>query len=215
MGDGGSSTTARRGPGSNVFVSFGPWIAVWVLTSNHSFVPGLLIATGLSVALIVWSYASGDHPKLLDWGTLGSFVLLTIVALVGDEAWLGYWLSPLLNVALLAVMVGSLAVGHPFTIDYAKEEAPPEVWDSPEFAHVNRVITLVWIAAVAAMAVGSIVSALLRSGAVATADSHTIEGYANWGVTVVALVGASKFSAWYPDAYQARMERPAASAVSR
>jgi len=31
---------------------------------------------------------------------------------------------------LAAIGFGSLAIGVPFTIQYAKESAPPEVWDT-------------------------------------------------------------------------------------
>jgi uncharacterized membrane protein len=206
MADAERSPSPGQGPGSNVLVSFGPWIAVWMLTGNHSFIPGLLIATCVSIGLIVWSYASGDRPKLLDWGTLAALAVLSVVAVVSEDAWLGYWLSPLLNAALLLIMVVTLLAGHPFTEDYAKAESPPETWDTPEFKHINLVLTWAWIGAVAAMLVGSTVSALVRSGDVTTASAHSVEGFGNWGVTVIALVAVFKFTAWYPDTYLARVQ---------
>lgn len=205
MGDAERASAPSRGPGSNIFVSFGPWIAVWVLTSNRSYIPGMLVATGLSIGLIVWERWSGNRPKFLDWGTLVALAVLTVVSVVVDDAWLGYWLSPLLNLAFVAVMLASVLLGRPFTEEYARETAPPEVWDTPNFTHINRVITWVWIAAGAAMAVGAAVNALLQSGEVVVASAHTVEAWANWGVTVIALVGAFKFTAWYPDAYLAKI----------
>jgi hypothetical protein len=213
MADRDQAASKPKGPGSNVFVSFGPWIAVWVLTGNHSFIPGLLIATCVSVGLILWTYASGDRPKILDWGTLVALALLSAVAVVSDEAWLGYWLSPLLNAALLLIMVVTLVIGHPFAMDYAKAEVPPEEWDSPAFKHVNTVITLAWIGAVAAMLIGSTVSALVRSGDLVTTSAHSVEGFGNWGVTVIALVAVFKFTAWYPDVYTARVEGSAGASA--
>lgn len=191
-----------------MMVSFLPWIAVWLLTSNNSYREGLAVATLCSVGLIVWTYVEGRRPKLLDWATLVALSAITVVAFVVDLSWLGTWLSVLLNGALLAIMAGSLVVGHPFTLGYAKEQAPPEVWDTPGFRHVNRMITLVWVAAMVAMTAGAAVTALVQEGVIATTaqGAKDVETWATWGTTVVGLVVAMKFTAWYPDAYAAKRQ---------
>ncbi|MCB1006471.1 MAG: hypothetical protein R2699_16500 [Acidimicrobiales bacterium] len=204
-----SGIDERHGGGTSMIVSFGPWIAVWVLTSNSSYIPGLLVATALAAGLLVFDRYEGRSTKLLNVGTLVVMAGVTIVGVVTDASWMDTWLSPILNGFLLLIMVASVAVGRPFTMEYAKESAPPEVWDTPAFRHINTMITWVWIAAVAAMFVGAIVVALLQSGDIVT-DPQTqksIESWANWGVTIVALVVAMKFTGWYPDAYKERQQR--------
>jgi hypothetical protein len=214
------TTTAAEEPrggrgagGLSVLVSFAPWIAVWVLVSNDSYVTGMLVATACSLGLILWAFViEGKKPKLLDWGTLGSLGGLTILSVVAGGPWLGAWLSALLNAALLLIMFGSIVVGRPFTIDYAKEETPPELWDTPGFRHVNAVISWVWVGAVAAMLLGSVVHALYASGTLTTPDpkaSEHVETWANWVPTVVALVVAMQFTKAYPDRYRARLEAAA------
>jgi len=205
----GSAT--HRGTGSGLFVSFLPWIAVWVLTSNHSFQPGLVVATLCSFGLVGWTLIEHRRPQLLDGATLVVLVLLTALAFAVDPSWLASWLPVLLNGALLLIMVGSLLVGHPFTLGYAEQQAPPEVWDTPGFRHVNRMITLVWVLAVLAMTAGALVTALVQEGAIQTTASQTrsVETWATWGTTVVGLVVALKFTAWYPDAYRDRHQPPA------
>lgn len=207
--DGGGAT--HRGTGSGLFISFLPWIAVWVLTSNHSFQPGLVVATLCSFGLVGWTLIEHRRPQLLDWATLVVLVLLTAVAFAVDPSWLASWLPVLLNGALLVIMVGSLLVGHPFTLGYAKQQAPPEVWGTPGFRHVNRMITLVWVLAVLAMTIGSLVTALVQEGTIQTTASQakSIETWATWATTMVGLVVALKFTAWYPDAYRARHPSPA------
>jgi len=37
-----------------------------------------------------------------------------------------------------------MAVGQPFTMQYAREQVKPEFCGSPTFRHVNYVITGVW-----------------------------------------------------------------------
>jgi len=205
----------ERGDPLSVLVSFAPWISVWVLVSNDSYVPGMVVATACSASLIVWTLFEGKKPKLLDWGTLGSLAGLTFVSVAAGGPWLASWLSAMLNAALFLVIFGSIVVGRPFTIDYAKEETPPELWDTEGFRHVNAVISWVWAGATAAMLAGSVVYALYASGMLTTPDPRTseqIETWANWAPTVAALVIAMKFTKAYPDRYRARM---AANAPTR
>ncbi len=216
-GDGPSAADGEpghRGTGSGLFISFLPWIAVWVLTSNHSFQPGLVVATLCSFGLVGWTLIEHRRPQLLDWATLVVLVLLTAVAFAVDPSWLGSWMPVLLNGALLVIMLGSLLVGHPFTLGYAEQEAPPEVWDTPGFRHVNRMITLVWVLAVLAMTLGALITALVQEGTIQTTASQTksVETWATWGTTVVGLVVALKFTSWYPDAYRAKHQDLAAAA---
>ena len=44
------------------------------------------------------------------------------------------------DTGLLPIVVGSLAVGQPFTLQYAREVTSSEVWSSPAFMAVNRTI---------------------------------------------------------------------------
>jgi hypothetical protein len=43
----------------------------------------------------------------------------------------------------VSFVIATLIVRKPFTIPYAKEEAPEEVWDRPLFLRINYVISLV------------------------------------------------------------------------
>ena len=170
----------------------------------------------MSVALIVWTYWEGKKPKLLDWGTLAVMAIFTVVGLVVNEQWLGDWLNTFLNGSLLLVMLAGLVIGRPFTIEYAKEQTPEEFWDLPEFKSVNYTITIVWVLAVAAMTIGAAVDSLYSTGVIVTSakNAKNVETWANWGVTIIALVIAMKFTAWYPDAYMERKQRLAGGATS-
>ena len=82
-----------------------------------------------------------------------------------------------------------MAVGRPFTLQYAREQVAPELWDSPGFLRVNHVITGVWALAFAATVIAEL--ALLY-----------LPGFPpriGIFVVVLALVGAVKFTRWYPE----------------
>jgi len=83
----------------------------------------------------------------------------------------------------------SLALRQPFTLQYAREQVPPELWGSPRFVRANYIITAVWAAAFAVLVIADLVLLYLpqvphRVGIVAT---------------ILALVGAFKFTSWYPN----------------
>lgn len=47
--------------------------------------------------------------------------------------------------ALLALMAfGSLMIGSPFTLVYAREWVPVPMWNNPHFHRVNRILTALW-----------------------------------------------------------------------
>ncbi|MEJ1978243.1 MAG: hypothetical protein WDN49_21100 [Acetobacteraceae bacterium] len=93
------------------------------------------------------------------------------------------------DAGLLLIVLASMALGRPFTLQYAREQVPPEVWSSPEFLRVNNVLTAAWALAFAVMVAAE--AALLylpeaprRAGVIAI---------------ILALVGAVKFTGWYPE----------------
>ena len=52
---------------------------------------------------------------------------------------------------LLAIVVVSLAVRRPFTLQYTRERVPAQFWGSPVFLATNRTISPVWAAAFAVL----------------------------------------------------------------
>jgi len=81
-----------------------------------------------------------------------------------------------------------MALRRPFTLQYAREEVSPELWNTPEFLHVNYVISGAWALAFALMVLAEL--ALLYAPQI----PHRVGVI----VIVVALVGAVKFTSWYP-----------------
>src|SRR6202000_2332793 len=99
------------------------------------------------------------------------------------------------DAGLLLIVTISIAIRQPFTLQYAREQVPQQMWASREFVRTNYVITAVWALAFAALGAADAMLLYLpdlppRFGII---------------VTVLALVGAFKFTAWYPDRAQAAM----------
>ncbi|TCL08297.1 hypothetical protein BXY66_0332 [Shimia isoporae] len=120
-----------------------PWLMFPVFLDwtdrNYSF--AALIALGISLCLSALRLKDG---YVVDWTVVTSISLTAVVGLVMSEAGLlAYW--PLfMPAALMCMCWASLALGRPFTIQYAKKETPKEFWGSAIFKQVNVQISTVW-----------------------------------------------------------------------
>lgn len=90
---------------------------------------------------------------------------------------------------LLVIVLFSLLIGRPFTMQYARESVSQDMWSSPQFVHTNRIITLVWLAAFAALVVADFVLLYLPD------VPHKFSVL----LTIGALCGAFKFTMVYPE----------------
>jgi hypothetical protein len=93
------------------------------------------------------------------------------------------------DIGLLLIVLVSIAIRRPFTLQYAREQTPPEIWNAPEFIRTNYVITAVWALAFATM-VGADLLLLYKPA---------LPIQIGIGATIVAIWGAIRFTAWYPD----------------
>ena len=132
--------------------------------------------------------------ELLEIGTLVLFGALAVYALVGEPSWSVIGVRLLVDAGLLVLVLVTLMIGRPFTLQYAREQTPPEVWNSPEFVRTNYVISAVWGCAFAVMVVAELV--LLYA--------PTVPRRIGIVAIVLALVGAVKFTGWYPGRVKAK-----------
>ncbi|MFE9776895.1 hypothetical protein ACFYPA_01915 [Streptomyces sp. NPDC005775] len=179
----------------NLFFAFAPWIIFDVIASPSTWEYAALAGLVSAVVLNLPDLRRGSL-KVLEITGIAFFAVLSILALFLDRQDL-YWVeryAQVLSSSVIAVVaLGSLAF-VPFTEQYARETTPREVWGSPVFRQVNRVLTLVWGGVFA-------VTALLGLLAV-----HTSSGgdWLNWVIPVVLLVLAVRFTERYPDRVRER-----------
>ncbi|MDD7963960.1 DUF3159 domain-containing protein [Actinomycetospora lemnae] len=175
----------------SVFLGFVPWIVFSVVAGPSSWMWAALAALVCTLVLAVPDWRRYRAISVLDAAALVFFAVLVVLALVLDRA----TLQPiedraqlLSSVVITVVAFGSLAVGRPFTEFYAKHEVPQEVWSTPAFKQINRVLTAVWGGVFLLNAVCDLI-------AVSGANTDLF----NWVIPVVAIVVAVKITAWYPE----------------
>jgi len=176
--------------GGKSFRGFVPWIIFWVVAGPSSWE---YAAGGAFLAALILLFPSGDRGsiKMLDVVSLVFFGALTIAGLFLDRSqldWLEDYSQAISSGALAIMVLGSLAF-VPFTEQYAREQAPKEVWGTPTFKKINRVLTLVWGLVFAASAVLGVIAEQVDTG----------KNWLNWIIPIVLIVGAFKFTSWYPD----------------
>jgi hypothetical protein len=171
-----------------ILLGFAPFLAFAVATNFWGATIGLLAGAAVSAALLVNELVRRHRPKILEIGTLLMFA--------GLLAWSSLFPSQLpvlsvrlrVDIGLLLIILISMAIGKPFTLQYARERVPQERWQSPQFARINFVITSVW-----ALAFACIVAADLMMIYMPTVPIRV-----GIVVTIAALYGAYRFTGWYP-----------------
>ena len=193
--------TERKAPpgksagAGSVFFSFAPWIIFGVVASPSTWKYAALAAL---VAAIVLSGKDIARRRfyLLDMVGIVFFAVITVLGLALDRSqllWLETYAQVISNGVIAVVALGSL-LKDPFTAQYARQQTPREVWDSPVFLHINRVLTTAWGGVFVLMALATWLAIRVPS----------LDDWLNWVVPVVLLVAVVKFTESYPEAYKAR-----------
>jgi hypothetical protein len=179
-----------------ILLAFAPFVAFAVIDRLLGSTEGLCAGFAVSAILLIRDWLSpGRAPKVLEIGTAGLFGALALYALLGDPGWSIMGVRLVVDAGLLLIVLISMAIRQPFTLQYAREQVAPEMWTSREFVRTNYVITAVWALAFLALVAADAV--LL----------YVPELPPRFGIimTILALVGAIKFTSWYPDRRQTTM----------
>lgn len=179
-----------------LFVGLTPFIAFFVLMRLISPLAGLVAAASVSALLCGLMYRSGKSLKILEIGSLLLFGALVLYTWVAAPEWTVATVRLAVDAGLLAIVLVSLAVGSPFTLQYAREQVPEEFWKTPQFLAANRLITAVWAGAFAVLVAADTAAEYLPS----------IPIWIDVAASVAAFLGAVGFTLWYPVALRRRAQ---------
>ena len=176
-----------------ILLAFAPFLAFALIDRLSGPTEGLIAGAVVSAALLLRDLIQGRTAKVLEIGTAILFGGLALYALLGRPSWSVVGVRLVVDAGLLLIVLASLVMRRPFTLQYARERVAPELWGEPEFVRTNYVITAVWALAFAVMVAAELVLLYVpdippRAGIVAI---------------VLALVGAVKFTGWYPEGRRA------------
>jgi uncharacterized membrane protein YhaH (DUF805 family) len=182
-----------------MFVAFAPWIVFLILGRNSLLQVklALLIAFVVNVAMTL----ARLHRGALMWA--GNVFFLFAVIAVGwfENLWVIQHLGVLANGALAAGVLGGLAAGKPFTLEYARQNVDPSKWSDPVFVRTNNILTGVW---------GAVF--LVNMGLAWAKTTHALLPDAAFEVlNYGGLIGAALFTRWYAALAQRKREAAARS----
>jgi hypothetical protein len=181
-----------------ILLAFAPFFVFIVVERLVGVTAGLAAATMTSAGLLVREALGRNKSiKVLEVGTLLLFGGLTAYTLMVKTAWSIPAVRLCVDAGLLVIVLISLAIGQPFTLQYAREQVARELWNTPEFVRTNYIITVVWAAAFALMVGADLVMLFVP----------TVPAFVSILVTIAALWGAARFTSWYPERVPAKPDR--------
>lgn len=176
-----------------LLLAFLPFIAFALLANHVDPKIALAVAAVIAIVLVARDWATKRRVKILDAGTAVLFTALAIYATVEQATLSLVAVRACVDGGLLLIVLFSLAIRQPFTLQYARETVDPKFWDSPTFLRTNTVITAVWALAFAIMT-GAEVAMLL---------DPSIPHRTGFIVVIAALAGAFYFTKIYPERVRA------------
>ena len=182
--------------------TFIPWIIFWVVADSRSTWEYGALGALLASLLLLGPDLRKRRVKMLDAATVIFFAAMTIAGIIAspqDGEWLDRWANTISSGALGVLVLATLPF-RPFTEDYAREQTPPEIWNTPEFHRTNQVITLVW---------GGVFVGTAILGAIAASSSPSSD-WTNWILPIALIIGGFKFTERYPQVVRERVRREAA-----
>jgi hypothetical protein len=178
----------------DIVFSFAPYIAFFVALKLVAVELALWAAASVALLITGRNWARGASVKVLEAGSVVVFTAVAAFTSVEHWHWSLMGVRLAVDCGLLAIVLASIAVDRPFTLQYARERVPENVWNSPLFLSINRRITWVWAAAFAAL--------VAAHAAVVFVPGTPV--YLDIVVTVLALLGAFRFTERYPEAVRRR-----------
>ncbi len=126
-----------------LLLAFTPWIAFWIISSGHSMLR-LQIGVVVAAVLVVLMGITRLHRGAVLWAGVVFFTFALITVVLLKEEWVIHRMGLLASGTLFLAAFLSIAIGWPFTEDYAREHVPRELWDAPSFIRGCFVTTSVW-----------------------------------------------------------------------
>ena len=170
-----------------LMLSFAPWLSFLIIARDTL----LRVEIGLSVALaltVVMGVLRLNRGIIL-WVSLTFFAAATVSVIVLNDAWTLQYLGVLANGALALAAWLTVALGKPFTLDYAKDQVDPSLWNEPHFIRTNVLMTVLWASAFT-------VSAVLAFGKL---EQAVLSELAYDLVSYAILIAAAIFTVLYPE----------------
>lgn len=128
---------------NNFVIPFLPWMLYIILVKSFDLSPTITSLISLVLTLF-FSWSSIKKMYILPITTLIFFSLSIILGVFDENLYFLKHPGLFIYLTLFGISLISIIIKQPFTIQYAKEQAPPEHWNSNLFLKINYHLTLFW-----------------------------------------------------------------------
>ena len=171
----------------NLILGFAPFIFFSILT-RLSLNIALWLAFAAAFAISIRDFVETQALKLLDTGSLALFGLMALyTGFIQQDLNFGA-VRLIVDLGLLLLIAGSLIKRKPFSLQYARETAPQDLWMDPQFLRTNYVVTAIW---------GLAFIIMTTADGIAAFDS-SFPVIVSVAASLVSLAGALAFTLRYP-----------------
>ncbi len=168
-------------------LGFMPWL-LFLFFSGQTFVSlERSILLGL-LASLIFGFRELRRGFLLQWGTLIFFIACAIAVDWMKSLEVAKNMGIISNGSLACLIWGTILIGKPFTLQYARAELPKERWDDPALMRSCRFLAVVWAIALTFLALVAYVKNL---------NPTLCPGWLNFDISIAVIVGGIVFTTGY------------------
>jgi all-trans-retinol 13,14-reductase len=117
------------------------WIVYGVISGSGHWIAASLVALIIALAIVAHEYKY-HATKIMSCTTVAFFAFALMITVAVGPALFKYYNVFLTWGAFAIVTWVTLLIGFPFTIQYAREQTPREIWDHPLFMRLNVILTV-------------------------------------------------------------------------
>ncbi len=176
-----------------------PWIVYWILVGNVPFAAAALVALAIAVAALAIVSTTTKSGRAFETSSAAIFLVLAVATFALSDSFLQQWVLPLSNAGIFLVALIGTLVGKPFVHEFAAAEQPADVVKTELFGRIVGVVSWIWVATFAGMALSSAIPPIARDNATIL-DTKTPLSFVCYWVIPFSLLGlAALASRFLPD----------------
>ena len=124
-------------------VGFLPWILFMILPTNSWGQLQRAVAICLAIS-VIFAWKELRKGFILQWASILFFLFCTISFYGFQWLWLAEHMAIISNGFLTGVILFTVLIGKPFTLQYARAELPKEEWYDEDMIRGCRFIAIFW-----------------------------------------------------------------------
>jgi hypothetical protein len=183
-----------------ILVPYGAFAALMLVTSAPV---SLFASATICLAVVAYDILGGRSIKMLGAGSAMLFAAVGCYITLVDSSLSTPVTKLAVDAGVFAISVVSLAIGQPFTRQYALEVVDAETAKLPGFLKANYIITSVWTLAFLLMMIANVLMVYVPN----------LPLWSGLAIAFAARNSATYFTNWYPQYRRAKYGPPAASAI--